>query len=166
MEKIVKNNSKGYGYNYASLSDIVRQGYDLPKMKTGTDPVSLRDYIYYYDEDLKEWLRGAEIVIPENVISKEGKPKMNKAQLSMSAQTYARRGTTLMALRLATDDDAEIENAQEEVAKATDKQIDFLFKLYKKEEIDKICEHYQVANVTELPKDIVSKYISDRNAKE
>ena len=36
----------------------------------------------------------------------------------------------------------------------------------KKEEIDKICEHYQVANVTELPKDIVSKYISDRNAKE
>ena len=35
-----------------------------------------------------------------------------------------------------------------------------------KEEIDKMCEHYQVGNVTELPKDIVSKYISDRNAKE
>ena len=166
MEKIVINNSKGYGYNYASLSDIVKQGYDLPKMKTGTDPISLRDYIYYYDADLKDWQRGAEIVIPENVISKEGKAKMNKAQLYMSAVTYAKRSTALMYLQLATDDDTEIENAQEEVAKATDKQIDYLFKLYKKEEIDRMCEHYQVDNVKELPKDVVSRYISDRNAKE
>lgn len=162
MEKIVKNNSKGYGYNYASLSDIVKQGYDLPKMKTGSEDG--KDFIYYKDEE--GWQRGAEIVIPENVISKEGKPKMNKAQLYMSAITYAKRSTALMCLQLATDDDVEIENAEEVIENATEKQISYLFKLYNKEEIDKMCEYYKVASVKELSKDIVSKYISDRNGKE
>ena len=35
--------------------------YTLPKMKTGTE--SEREYVYYYDSELKEWIRGAEIII-------------------------------------------------------------------------------------------------------
>ena len=48
MEKnIVVNDSKAYGYNYASLSDIAKQGFKIPKMKTGTE--TEKEYVYYYD---------------------------------------------------------------------------------------------------------------------
>lgn len=102
-KKIVKNNSKGYGYNYAALSDIAEQGFDIPKMKTGTE--NERDYVFYFDKELNEWVRGAEIVIPE------GTKGMNKAQLYGSAVTYARRYTTLMALQLSCDDDKKLESS-------------------------------------------------------
>ena len=67
MEKkqnIVATESKAYGYNYASLSDIAKQGFTIPKMKTATD-TNGKDYVYYYDTELKEWIRGSEIIIPE-----------------------------------------------------------------------------------------------------
>lgn len=98
---IVKNNSKGYGYNYASLSDIANQGYEIPKMKTESQDG--KEFVFYYDSDLREWIRGAEIVIPES-------KGMNKAQLYGSALTYARRYTTLMALCLCCGDDDIIED--------------------------------------------------------
>lgn len=120
-KNIVVNDSKGYGYNYASLGDIAKQGFNIPKMKTGTELE--KEYVYYYDEEIKEWVRGAEIVIPENIINKDGKNKMNSAQLYGSALTYARRYTTLMALQLASDDDNNIENIEEnKVAYITDVQ--------------------------------------------
>lgn len=106
MEKkdnIVANRSKAYGYSYASLGDIAQQGFVIPKMKTGTEEG--REYVFYYDAELKEWIRGAEIVIP----NQKG---MNEAQMYGSAMTYARRYTTLMALSLACDDDKKLE-AQE-----------------------------------------------------
>ena len=109
---IVVNNSKGYGYNYASLSDIAIQGFEIPKMKTGTD--NNKEYVYYYDKDLKEWIRGSEIVIPENIVNKDGKNKMNSAQLYGAAVSYARRYTTLLALQLACDDDKNLESKPEE----------------------------------------------------
>lgn len=88
-ENIVANTSKAYGYNYASLGDIALQGFKIPKMKTGTEDG--KEYVFYYDTDLKEWIRGAEIVVPENIITRDGKNKMNSAQLYGSALTYARR---------------------------------------------------------------------------
>ena len=103
----VKTTSKGYNYNYASLGDIVEQGYELPKMTTGTDEATQKEYVYYFDTDLNTWLRGAEVVIPEN-------SKMNKAQNYGSALTYARRYTTLMALSLACSDDKNIETEEKE----------------------------------------------------
>ncbi len=107
MGKVVANTSKAYGYNYASLGDIANQGFEIPKMKTGTE--GEREYVYYYDKDLNEWIRGAEVVVPDNIISKNGKEAMNKAQLYGSALTYARRYTTLMALSLCCDDDKNLE---------------------------------------------------------
>ena len=99
-ENVVLNTSQGYGYSYASLGDIAKQGFTIPKMKTGTD--GNNEYIYYYDKELKEWIRGAEIVVPDS-------KGMNKAQLYGSALTYARRYTALLSLQLACDDDKNLE---------------------------------------------------------
>lgn len=99
-DNIVTNDSKAYGYNYASLSDIAKQGFKIPKMKTGTE--GEREYVYYYDPDLKEWIRGAEIKEPEMKGS-------NICQRMGSGLTYARRYTCHLALGLACDDDKEVE---------------------------------------------------------
>lgn len=100
MADIVANKSKAYGYNYASLGDIASQGFPIPKMKTGSEDG--KEYVYYYDVELKEWTRGAEIVIPQM-------KSMNTAQMYGSALTYARRYTTLMALSLVCDEDKKLE---------------------------------------------------------
>lgn len=97
-KKIVNKSTEGYGYSYASLADIARQGYDIPLMKTGTE----NDKEYVYWKEGEEWLRGAQIVVPQS-------KGMNDAQLYGSALTYARRYTTLMANCLATNDDEQIE---------------------------------------------------------
>lgn len=49
--KLVKNASKAYGYNYASLGDIVKQGFEIPKMRLAVHEGS--DYVEYFDG--KEW---------------------------------------------------------------------------------------------------------------
>ncbi len=105
IANVLKTTSVGYGYNYASLSDICKQGYTLPKMKTGTE--SEREYVYYYDSELKEWIRGAEIIIPKLKGS-------NEAQEYGSALTYARRYTTLMALSLSCEDDKKLEKQKKD----------------------------------------------------
>lgn len=163
MENIVTNDSNGHGYKYASLSDIAKQGYTIPKMKTGTE--GTREYVYYYDMDLNEWIRGAEIVVPENIVNKDGKNKMNSAQLYGSALTYARRYSVLMALSLACDDDKEIENLNEgEVEqKASQKQVDYIRKLYTEEEVAKIIAYYNVDTLNDLSRTIASKCIEARN---
>ena len=99
-ENIVVTTSKAYGYNYASLGDIAEQGFKIPKMKTGTE--NDKDYVFYYDTELKEWVRGAEIVIPEMKGS-------NSAQRYGASITYARRVSALMCLGLATTEDKELE---------------------------------------------------------
>ena len=153
VENIVTNDSSGYGYKYASLSDIAKQGFIIPKMKTGTE--GEKEYVYYLDPEAGGWIRGAEIVIP---VSKG----LNKAQLYGSALTYARRYTTLMALSLACDDDQFIEDLKPEEKKASDRQISFMRKLYSQEEIGTIIEHYNVSSLEDLPKDLISNYINDR----
>lgn len=101
MNKIIANASNGYGYKYASLSDIAKQGVDIPKMKTGTEDG--KEYVYCFDKELKEWIRCAEVVMPES-------KGMNKAQLYGSALTYARRYSVQLLYGLACDDDKIVED--------------------------------------------------------
>lgn len=171
---IIQNNSKGYGYNYASLSDIVKQGFALPKMKTGSEDG--KEYVFYKDGD--EWIRGAEIVIPE------GKG-MNKAQLYGSALTYARRYTTLMALQLSCDDDKEVENIkadgnkksqaqvkkqQKEISKEIKEMklgdlIERITKVYSNDEIKKILIHYKANDLSQIKREVLEQYFDNRKDK-
>ena len=96
--KLVKNNSKAYGYNYASLGDIVKQGFEIPKMRLVVHEG--QDYIEYFDG--QDWQLGARVVVPEM-------KGTNEAQRYGSAVTYARRYTAQMALSLVCDDDTKIE---------------------------------------------------------
>lgn len=100
---IVVSNTKAYGYNYASLSDIAKQGFTIPKMKTGTD--NGKEYVYYYDQELKEWIRGAEIIVPDM-------KGMNQAQKYGAGITFARRYSVLLYLGLTSDDDERLESAK------------------------------------------------------
>lgn len=99
-KNVVANRSKAYGYNYASLGDIANQGFEIPRMKTGTEDG--KEYVFCYDKETKEWIRGAEIVIPQM-------KNMNLAQMYGSALTYARRYSVLMYLGLVCDEDKKLE---------------------------------------------------------
>lgn len=170
MNNVVNKGSDGYGYKYASLGDIAKQGFIIPKMKTCTEEG--KDYIYYFDQDLKEWIRGAEIVVPD------GKG-MNKAQLYGSALTYARRYTALLALQLACDLDENIENLDEngemkgkkkdyktnsEPRKATANQINYVKSLFT--EHDKLLEWAGVNKFEDLTYDQASELIGKGKQKQ
>ena len=129
QSKIIKASNKvgksgGYGFSYASLSDIVKEGHELPKMRLAV--IDGRQFIEY--ESNGDWLLGAEVITD---FTSTG---MNACQAYGSALTYARRYTAQLALGLAVDDDKNVETAgamqREKVpAKgyterpATDKQI-------------------------------------------
>ena len=101
-KQIVKSESKAYGYNYASLADIVNQGFKLPVMETrNLDGQTFMGWL----DDKGEWHQGAPLVVPEM-------KGMNAAQAMGSALTYARRYTAQMALGLACDDDAKLEKTK------------------------------------------------------
>ena len=110
-KKIVKNTSKAgsgnYGYNYASLADIAEQGFDIPEMRivnvfTPDGTTYIGDWIEYKDKE-GNWQRGSRIIEAEL-------KGMNPMQSRGSAETYARRYTTLMALQLAGQDDTKVED--------------------------------------------------------
>lgn len=111
--KIVKKKSKAYGYNYTSLADIAKDGYEIPKMRV--KPTECGEYIEYLDEK-GEWQIGAKVVVPTM------KGGANEAQAYGSALSYARRYTTLLALQLVSDDDKKIETQAPEESR---KKIDF-----------------------------------------
>ena len=162
-DKIVANTSKAYGYNYASLSDIANQGFTIPKMKTGTD--GEKEYVYYYDAELKEWVRGAEIVVPEMKGS-------NSAQRYGSAITYARRYTTLLALSLACDDDKKIEAQEPTDTKKAERWqglqedlnikdlADEFRKLYTQEEQDRILKGLNYSRAEDIGIVDLQKYVN------
>lgn len=152
MPRVIKNNTQGYGYKYATLADIAIQGYDIPLMKTGTE--NDKDYVYWKDGE--EWLRGAQIVIPQS-------KGMNEAQLYGSALTYAKRQTTLMANRLATDDDVQIEkeNLFNEPTPQDIKDLANEFRqLYTNEEQVRILNGMKVTEPEKLGYDNLSKYVN------
>lgn len=160
MTNIIKNNSKGYNYSYASLSDIAEQGIEIPKMKTISE--NDKEYVAYWDNDLNEWIRGAEIVLPDS-------KGMNKAQIYGSALTYARRYTTHLAMRLAPTDDKTIEDIDEngefkEDKPATQKQIDYVLSIYKTAQQRKnICDHFQIEGIEKLTSRQASEVIERAN---
>ena len=154
--KVVVNSSQGYGYSYASLGDIAKQGFTLPKMKTGTE--GEREYIFYYDVELKEWVRGAEIVVPDS-------KGMNKAQLYGSALTYARRYTALLSLQLACDDDKELESKpkifDEPIPNGNLKSLADEFRsLYPQEEQERILNGLKLKKAEEIGIVDLQKYIN------
>jgi len=102
-KQIVKSESKAYGYNYASLADIVNQGFKLPVMETRS--LDGQTFMGWLD-DKGEWHQGAPLVVPEM-------KGMNAAQAMGSALTYARRYTAQMALGLACDDDTKLEKSKD-----------------------------------------------------
>lgn len=113
-KQIVKSESKAYGYNYASLADIVNQGFKLPIMETRN--IDGETFMGWLDDPIidsangkviKEatWHQGAPLIVPEM-------KGMNAAQAMGSALTYARRYTAQMALGLACDDDAKLEKTK------------------------------------------------------
>ena len=151
-ENIVTNKSKAYGYNYASLGDIAMQGFTIPKMKTGTE--NGREYVYCYDKELKEWVRGAEIVIPQM-------KNMNEAQRYGSALTYARRYSVLMMLGLVCDEDKklEAESPFDEPNGLKDLADEFR-KLYTQEEQARILEGLHYKKAEEIGTVDLQKYIN------
>lgn len=173
---IIINNSKARNYNYASLSDIAAQGYEIPKMKTESEYEE--EFVYYYDAELKEWIRGAKVVIPEAILNKDGKPVMNKAQLYGSALTYARRYTALLALQLCCSDDSNLEDVGENNANkgyneeadtgepATEKQLAVVAKLGS-DAIANILNHFGLNEITQLTKaqasEVISRFLKKQN---
>ena len=109
---IVKNNSKAYGYNYASLADIVNAGFELPQMRI--KPTENGEYVEYLD-DKGEWQIGAKVVVPDMKGS-------NDAQKYGAAISYARRFTAQLALKIATSDDQKIETQDAETANYNEKR--------------------------------------------
>lgn len=110
--KIVKTASQGYNYNYASLGDIARAGYQIPLMRI--KPTELGEFIEYKD-DAGEWQIGAKIVIPQMA-------KSNDAQMYGAAVTYARRVTAQLALGIVCSDDEKVETKTKEDADANEKR--------------------------------------------
>ena len=109
--KIVTTASQGYNYNYASLGDIARAGYQIPLMRI--KPTELGEFIEYKD-DAGEWQIGAKIVIPQMA-------KSNDAQMYGAAVTYARRVTAQLALGIVCSDDEKVETQNQEQAEANEK---------------------------------------------
>ena len=108
---IVKNNSKAYGYNYASLADIVNAGFELPQMRL--KPTEYGEYVEYLD-DKGEWQTGAKVVVPDMKGS-------NDAQKYGAAISYARRFTAQLALKIATSDDQAVETQDAETKSYNEK---------------------------------------------
>lgn len=158
---IIQNSTEGYGYHYASLSDMARQDISIPLMKTQV--VDGQEYIYYFDEELNEWLQGARVVVP---ISKG----MNEAQMYASAITYARKVTTQMARCVACRDDEDIENTDssgnQKPSKATERQVDYIRKLYSSNSIGTILEKYKLEKLDDMPFDLARKLIESANEKQ
>lgn len=147
-KQIVKSESKAYGYNYASLADIVNQGFKLPVMETRN--IDGETFMGWLD-DKNEWHQGAPLIVPEM-------KGMNAAQAMGSALTYARRYTAQMALGLACDDDSKLEKtngAPEATGRVYNERVNF------KAVREKLTE---LASVEELNAYWLSLKLSDKQA--
>ena len=128
-QNVVKTASKAgsgsYGFSYASLSDLAKQGVKIPKMRVAV--IDGQQFVEYFDG--KDWQIGAQVITD---FESRG---MNKAQAYGSALTYARRYTVQLAECVAVDDDKNVENAQPEKPiassskSASEKQIELLKQL-------------------------------------
>ena len=157
MNNIVQNNSKGYGYNYASLADLAlhleKNGKKIPQMRMAVEytPDGKRfEFIEYLDEKQNTWTRGATIVIPD------GKG-MNAAQLYASGVTYARRVTLQLAESLATTDDSLVEDIDDKGERKTAQTAEKAPKRTKKQEVITSEVEKQMAEVAEMRKQMFAE---------
>lgn len=159
-KQIVKSKSEAYGYNYASLADIVNQGFKLPVMETRN--IDGETFMGWLD-DKGEWHQGAPLIVPEM-------KGMNAAQAMGSALTYARRYTAQMALGLACDDDAKLEKtkgAPEPTGKVYGNKIDFKQVREKIQTIDNIVEllkYWNGLKLSEKQAEVLKKDFTKRKA--
>ena len=108
--QIVRNTSKAgdgkFGYNYASLADFADQGFVIPKMRIkpffNQAGELVGEWLEYQDKE-GEWQLGSRIIEAEL-------RGMNPMQSRGSAETYARRYTTQLALGIAGQDDKKVED--------------------------------------------------------
>lgn len=109
-KQVVKNTSKAgdgrFGYNYASLADIADQGFIIPEMRikpifTPDGTTFVGEWLEYKDKE-GNWQLGSRIIEAEL-------KGMNPMQSRGSAETYARRYTTQLALGIAGQDDKKVE---------------------------------------------------------
>lgn len=162
-KQIVKSESKAYGYNYASLADIVNQGFKIPVMETRN--VDGETFMGWLDNEGK-WHQGAPLIVPEM-------KGMNAAQAMGSALTYARRYTAQMALGLACDDDAKLEKtkgAPEATGKVyhASSKINFREvreKLTEINNLDELNAYWKSLNLTEKQADILKGDFAERKVK-
>lgn len=161
-DQIVKNKSKAYGYNYASLADIVNQGFELPVMTTRV--VEGQTFIFWKDDKSGEWLQGAPVIVPDM-------KGMNAAQAMGSALTYARRYTAQMALGLACDDDSKLEtkepNSNRPAFGGGGNKIDFAevrSKIKSINNIDELLEYWASLNLSPKQQDILKTDFTKRKA--
>lgn len=109
--KIVKNTTKAFNYNYASLADISEQGYDIPETRivpkfTPDGSTFIGNYMEYKDDD-GEWITAIPVPSPDKL---EMGGKANICQKLGSISTYCRRYCTLQKHGLACLDDQELES--------------------------------------------------------
>lgn len=108
--KIVKNSSRAgggsFGYNYASLGDMAKQGVDIPRMRTRIERNPITGNI---DGEYMEYFDGSEWQIGSRIVETQLRGGGNAAQQYGASLTYARRYTTAMAAAIATDDDDKVE---------------------------------------------------------
>lgn len=160
-KQIVKSESKAYGYNYASLADIVNQGFTLPVMETRN--IEGETFMGWID-DKGEWHQGAPLIVPEM-------KGMNAAQAMGSALTYARRYTAQMALGLACDDDAKLEKTSgstEATGKVYRNKLDFKQvreKINQIGTIDELNKYWNELKLSEKQASILKPAFSDRKVK-
>lgn len=160
-KQIVKSESKAYGYNYASLADIVNQGFKLPAMETRN--IDGEIFMGWLDEK-GEWHQGAPLIVPEM-------KGINAAQAMGSALTYARRYTAQMALGLACNDDARLEKtkgAPEPTGKVYVSKIDFDEIKGKLSEIDNLSDlnkYWVSLRLSEKQAEVLRPDFADRKAK-
>ena len=158
--QIVKNESEAYGYNYASLADIVKQGFKLPIMETRN--IDGETFMGWLD-DKNQWHQGAPVVVPEM-------KGTNAAQAMGAALTYSRRFTAQMALGLACDDDAKLEKtkgAPEPTGQVYGNKIDFKQVREKLQAIDNIVEllkYWKELKLSEKQANILKKDFTKRKA--
>lgn len=160
VDQIVKSKSAAHNYNHASLSDIVKQGFELPTMETKCiDGVTFMGWL----DDKGEWHQGAEVIVPEL-------KACNAAQAMGAAISYARRYTALMALGLACDDDKKLENTSdspEATGKVYGNRIDFKEVRGKISSITTMSEllgYWNSLNLSEAQKKVLMKDFSTRKA--
>ena len=160
-KQIVKSESKAFNYNYASLADIVNQGFKIPIMETRN--IDGETFMGWLDEN-NNWHQGAPLVVPEM-------KGMNAAQAMGSALTYARRYTAQMALGLACDDDTKLEktkNAPEATGRVYGNKIDFKQvreKLTQITTVDELNKYWTELNLSEKQASVLKPAFSERKVK-